>query len=69
MERAVSPRIKHHVDPLRYPNIQAKYENKAKNSFSAVRVFGELVEEMVTITKGKENAVYRKRHKADTRNY
>ena len=53
MERAVSPRIKHHVDPLRYPNIQAKYENKAKNSFSAVRVFGELVEEMVTITKEK----------------
>ena len=61
MERAVSPRIKHHVDPLRYPNIQAKYEIKAKNSFSAVRVFGELVEEMVAITKEKKYCCLQKK--------
>lgn len=55
MAQAVSPRIKRHVaDPLRYPNIQAKYEKIAKNSFLAVRVFGQIVEEMVDIIKEKK---------------
>lgn len=54
MIKAVSPRIKHHVDPLRYPNVQAQYEKKAKNSFLAVRLFGDVVQTMVEIIKDKK---------------
>jgi len=50
--------IHHHVDPMRYPKVQKGYEGRAKRMFSGTRLFGDLVETMVEIQKGKHrNAV------------
>ncbi len=50
--------IHHHVDPMRYPKVQKGYEGRAKRMFNPTRLFGDLVETMVDIQKGKHrNAV------------
>lgn len=54
MKQPVSPRIKHHVDPMRYPKVQKQYENQSKNAFNAVRLFGDIVQTMVDIQKEKK---------------
>ena len=53
MKQLVSPRIQHHVDPMRYPKVQKQYENQSKNAFNAVRLFGDVVQTMVDIQKEK----------------
>lgn len=58
--------IQHHVDPMRYPKIQGQYENQSKNAFNAVRLFGDVVQTMVDIQKGKrDNVVFGDRNKED----
>lgn len=52
MKRSVS-KIKHHVDPMRYPKVQGEYEKQFKNAFNAARLFGDVVETMVEIQKKK----------------
>ena len=53
MKAPASPRIHHHVDPMRYPKVQKEYEGKGKNAFNAVKLFGDVVETMVEIQKKK----------------
>lgn len=53
MKAPASPRIHHHVDPMRYPKVQKEYEGKGKNAFNAVNLFGDVVETMVEIQKKK----------------
>ena len=50
MKAPASPRIHHHVDPMRYPKVQ---KGKGKNAFNAVKLFGDVVETMVEIQKKK----------------
>lgn len=46
--------IQHKVDPMRFPKVQSGYEGKAKNSFSSVKLFGDIVQTMVDIQKEKK---------------
>lgn len=32
MKAPASPRIHHHVDPMRYPKVQKEYDGKGKNA-------------------------------------
>lgn len=45
--------IHHTVDPMRFPKIQKPYEDEAKKAFSSVELFGNVVEMMTRIVKGK----------------
>lgn len=58
MKAPASPRIHHHVDPMRYPKVQKEYEGKGKNAFNAVKLFGDVVETMVEIQKKKDNVIH-----------
>lgn len=46
--------IQHHVDPMRFPKVQKRYEEKAKKAFSSIALFGDVVETMVSIQKNKK---------------
>lgn len=54
MKRPVFPRIKHNVDPMRYPKVQKPYEDKSKSVFNAALLFGDIVQTMVDIQKEKK---------------
>lgn len=54
MKTVTPAKIHHHVDPMRYPKVQKGYEDKGKEAFSAVGLFGDIVETMVTIQKSKK---------------
>lgn len=48
------PKIHHHVDPMRFPNVQGAYEAQAKKSFKGGELFVNLVKTMVEIVKNKK---------------
>lgn len=54
MKKVFSPLIKHHVDPMRYPKVQKRYEEESQKAFSPVQLFGDLVNTMVDIRKEKK---------------
>lgn len=47
------PRVQGHVDPMRYPAVQGRYEREAMKSFAPVELFGNIVETMTRIVKEK----------------
>lgn len=47
-------KVDHHVDPMRYPKIQGRYEAQAKNAFNPGWVFESVVKTMVEIVKEKK---------------
>lgn len=53
MKTPSSPKIHNHVDPMRYPKVQGQYEKQSKNAFQPVKLFGDIVQTMVEITKKK----------------
>lgn len=54
MKKPTVNKIHHHVDPMRFPKVQKQYEDDGKNSFSSVKLFGDIVETMVEIQKKKK---------------
>lgn len=46
-------KIHRHVDPMRFPKVQKPLEDKAKEAFKPVELFGDIVETMVAIRKEK----------------
>lgn len=53
MDKPRTTNIKHHVDPMRFPNIQGQYETKAKKAFNVGQLFEDIVKTMVDIIKEK----------------
>lgn len=43
-----------HIDPLRFPKVQAVYEKDAERAFSSKALFGDVVETMVNCIKTKK---------------